>query len=278
MAGLAATEQTTTSSTTRGWLLGQPRALDPPAWSPRPGPSAASWGASCFAGAAPVLAPACPACGSPTEVRVGVPCSCACPWEPQTLQLTQQWGPSQPRAICSASWRDAVTPCIARGKDFTVIPWDGALTATSGRRCGRRRGERQVLPGRHGQGGGRRDRGTQDENLRGLLRKGERQRETLRDLGTDERRAMGMGRRARAEVLHSAGAPYPGQAAAEQDPALLLLAWQGGPSPCPHSLAPPPASCSPLPMLAFPPPSKQPRRFLCICNLIGYATAGAGLL
>lgn len=119
----------------------QPRALDPPAWSPRPGPSAASWGASCFAGAAPVLAPACPACGSPTEVGVGVPCSCACPWEPQTLQHTQQWGPSQPRAICSASWRDAVTPCIAHGKAFSVIPWDGALTATSGRHCGRGRGE-----------------------------------------------------------------------------------------------------------------------------------------
>lgn len=56
---------------TRGWLHRQRGVLGPPPWPPHPGPSAASWGASCSAGATLVLAPACPACGSPTEVRVG---------------------------------------------------------------------------------------------------------------------------------------------------------------------------------------------------------------
>lgn len=72
---------------TEGGSAGQRGALGSPAWPPRPGPSAACWEDSCSSGAAPALAPACLACGSPTEVgavRALFMCAFVGPWDSVT--------------------------------------------------------------------------------------------------------------------------------------------------------------------------------------------------
>lgn len=144
-------------------LRGQRGALGSPAWSPRPGPSAASWGASFSVQAAPAPAPACPACGSPTEV-----------WAAHALLVCMSVGTLDPVTP------PAVGPQPALGSLFCQLegcshslhsPWEGlrgwsqgwcSWLVTRGRSCSQLGGRhgRETGLGRHGQGGGGRGRDT----------------------------------------------------------------------------------------------------------------------
>lgn len=120
------------------------------AWPPQPGPSAASWGASSSGGAVPTPAPACPACGSPSEVGQ---CTLCVSVEPLTLLY--------PRCGTLASPRQSVLPAGGgiqplleqpAGRTLQLFPAMCSLLAARGSwEEGRGRG---TNPGRWDRGGG----------------------------------------------------------------------------------------------------------------------------
>lgn len=69
-------------------------------------------------------------------------------------------GPQPAWANLFCQLEDAGAPCTACGKDFVVIPWDGAPGCCQRQALGKRQG-RGTGPGRHGQGRGGRDRDMQ---------------------------------------------------------------------------------------------------------------------
>lgn len=154
-------------ATDPGHLYQQRGALGSPAWPPRPGPSAASWGASCSTGAAPPLAPACPACGSPTEVpAVHALFKGASVGARDPVTSPGQGCPARRWAVSSARRRDSVTPTQPVGRtsrSFPEMVIQLPPEAGPGRRAGA--GPRRVEEG---------EAEMQGDNLRGLLRKGEK--------------------------------------------------------------------------------------------------------
>lgn len=144
-------------------------------------------------------------------------------------------GPQPAWANLFCQLEDAGAPYTACGKDFVVIPWEGAPGCCQRQALGKRQG-RGTGPGRHGQGRGGRDRDMQKSGW------GRCPHEFSCPFGKRD----GKGE-TRQVWRTSAGAPCPGQTVGEQNPASLLPGVQWGPLPCPQSLASPPASCIPLP-------------------------------